>query len=62
MQTTNQKHLIKDCRAVVDIIDDYGQRNAINVNRVIDMLCNKMQIKIFKMHKYEGEKNAINKK
>ena len=58
MQTTNKKHLINDCKAVVDIINDYGQRNAINVDRVVDMLCNKTQFKIFEMHKYEGEKNV----
>jgi hypothetical protein len=57
MQTTNKKHLINDCNAVVDIITDYGQRNAINVDRFIDMLCNKTQFKIFEMHKYEGVAN-----
>jgi len=54
MQTTNTKHLINDYKAVVDVIVDYGKRNAINVDRVIDILNNKTQFKIFEMHKYEG--------
>jgi len=54
MQTTNKKHLINDYNAVVDVIVDYGKRNSINVDRVIEILNSKTQFKIFEMHKYEG--------